>query len=74
MAKGFKVTDVGEAVEETYKRFEAALPYGVTVDQIADQPEVVTDAVERIHEGARRSAGDRAGRFVPVDRLALRAW
>ncbi|WP_438754074.1 efflux RND transporter permease subunit [Pararhizobium sp. O133] len=45
MAKGFKVTDVGAAVEETYQRFEAALPYGVAVDQIANQPEVVTDAV-----------------------------
>lgn len=45
MAKGFKVTDVGKAVEETYKRFEASLPYGVTVDQIANQPEVVTEAV-----------------------------
>ena len=45
MAKGYKVTDVGAAVEETYKRFETALPYGVTVAQIADQPEVVTEAV-----------------------------
>ncbi|MEK1931497.1 MAG: efflux RND transporter permease subunit, partial [Pararhizobium sp.] len=45
MAKGFKVTDVGAAVEETYRRFESALPYGVKVDQIANQPEVVTDAV-----------------------------
>ncbi|WP_341487854.1 efflux RND transporter permease subunit [Pararhizobium sp. A13] len=45
MAKGFKVTDVGAAVEETYKRFGSALPYGVKVDQIANQPEVVTDAV-----------------------------
>lgn len=45
MAKGFKVTDVGTAVEETYQRFEAALPYGVVVDQISNQPEVVTEAV-----------------------------
>ncbi len=45
MAKGYKVTDVGAAVEETYKRFETSLPYGVKVDQIADQPEVVTEAV-----------------------------
>ncbi|CAH2401611.1 efflux RND transporter permease subunit [Mesorhizobium escarrei] len=45
MAKGFNVTDVGEAVEATYHRFEEALPYGVSVDQIADQPEVVRDAV-----------------------------
>ncbi|QRM53284.1 efflux RND transporter permease subunit [Sinorhizobium sp. BG8] len=45
MAKGFKVTDVGKAVEETYARFESALPYGVTVDQISNQPEVVTEAI-----------------------------
>lgn len=45
MAKGFKVTDVGAAVEDTYKRFEASLPYGVAVDQIANQPHVVTDAI-----------------------------
>jgi multidrug efflux pump len=45
MARGYKVTDVGKAVEETYKRFEASLPYGVEVDQISNQPEVVTEAV-----------------------------
>ncbi|NRP72737.1 Toluene efflux pump membrane transporter TtgB [Ensifer psoraleae] len=45
MAKGFNVTDVGKAVEATYDRFESALPYGVSVDQIANQPEVVTDAI-----------------------------
>ncbi|RWK56661.1 efflux RND transporter permease subunit [Mesorhizobium sp.] len=45
MAKGFNVTDVGKDVEATYHRFEEALPYGVSVDQIADQPEVVRDAV-----------------------------
>ncbi|WP_064694222.1 efflux RND transporter permease subunit [Rhizobium aegyptiacum] len=45
MAKGFNVTDVGKDVEATYHRFEQALPYGVTVDQIANQPDVVTDAI-----------------------------
>ena len=50
MAKGFNVTDVGKAVEATYKRFEEALPYGVAVDQISDQPEVVTDAVSEFME------------------------
>ncbi|MFS2155503.1 efflux RND transporter permease subunit [Rhizobium sp. Rhizsp42] len=45
MAKGYKVTDVGKDVEATYKRFEEALPYGVSVDQISNQPDVVTDAV-----------------------------
>lgn len=45
MASGYKVTDVGRAVEETYKRFEAVLPYGAHIDQIANQPEVVTEAV-----------------------------
>ncbi len=45
MAKGYKVTDVGKDVEATYKRFEESLPYGVAVDQISNQPDVVTDAV-----------------------------
>lgn len=45
MAKGYNVTDVGKAVEATYERFESSLPYGVSVDQIANQPEVVTDAI-----------------------------
>ncbi|MGV6874056.1 efflux RND transporter permease subunit [Pseudochelatococcus sp. B33] len=45
MASGYKVTDVGRAVEETYRRFEAVLPYGAHIDQISNQPEVVTEAV-----------------------------
>ena len=45
MAPGFKVTDVGKDVEETYKRFEQSLPLGVAVEQISNQPEVVTEAV-----------------------------
>ncbi len=45
MAKGFNVVDVGKAVEATYERFESALPYGVQIDQISNQPEVVTEAV-----------------------------
>ncbi|MQW89351.1 efflux RND transporter permease subunit [Sinorhizobium saheli] len=45
MAKGHKVTDVGKAVEATYERFESALPYGVSVGQISNQPEVVTEAI-----------------------------
>jgi len=45
MAKGFKVTDVGKDVEATYERFEKSLPYGVAVDQISNQPDVVTDAI-----------------------------
>ncbi|MBW9117108.1 efflux RND transporter permease subunit [Rhizobium cauense] len=45
MAKGFKVTDVGKDVEATYHRFEESLPYGASVDQISNQPDVVTDAI-----------------------------
>ena len=45
MAKGFKVTDVGGDIEATYHRFEQALPYGVEVEQISNQPEVVTEAI-----------------------------
>ena len=50
MAKGFNVTDVGKAIEETYKRFETSLPYGVSVDQISDQPKVVSDAITEFME------------------------
>lgn len=45
MQNGYKVTDVGTWVEETYKRFESSLPYGVEVSQIANQPEVVHEAI-----------------------------
>ncbi|TCU22221.1 multidrug efflux pump subunit AcrB [Rhizobium azibense] len=45
MAKGFKVTDVGKDIEATYKRFDESLPYGVSVDQISNQPDVVTEAI-----------------------------
>lgn len=45
MAKGFKVTDVGHELEAAYARFEQTLPVGVSVEQISNQPEVVTEAV-----------------------------
>lgn len=45
MAPGFKVTDVGTSVEETYKHFAGSLPYGVSVDQVSNQPDVVREAV-----------------------------
>ncbi|AJD42909.1 efflux RND transporter permease subunit [Rhizobium sp. SEMIA 4085] len=45
MAKGFKVTDVGKDIEATYQRFDESLPYGVSVDQISNQPDVVTEAI-----------------------------
>lgn len=45
MQNGYKVTDVGTWVEETYQRFENALPVGVSVEQIANQPEVVHEAI-----------------------------
>lgn len=45
MANGFKVTDVGHDIEATYHRFEETLPVGVSVHQISNQPEVVTEAV-----------------------------
>lgn len=45
MAKGFKVTDVGDAVEETLERFGATLPIGLEVSQISNQPEVVREAI-----------------------------
>ncbi len=45
MAKGFKVTDVGTAVEATYERFRETLPVGVNIGQISNQPEVVREAM-----------------------------
>ncbi|MEC9463324.1 MAG: efflux RND transporter permease subunit, partial [Pseudomonadota bacterium] len=45
MAKGFKVTDVGHAVEQTLERFESTLPIGLEVSQISNQPEVVREAI-----------------------------
>lgn len=45
MAPGFNVIDVGKAVEASYDRFVEAMPIGVSVDQISNQPEVVTEAV-----------------------------
>ncbi len=45
MAPGFKVTDVGKAIEATYERFTASMPVGVSVDQISNQPEVVHEAI-----------------------------
>jgi multidrug efflux pump len=45
MAQGFKVTDVGHGVDATYEQFAQTLPFGVSVEQISNQPEVVTEAV-----------------------------
>ncbi|MFD1746798.1 efflux RND transporter permease subunit [Rhizobium helianthi] len=45
MQNGFKVTDVGKWIEETYSNFENTLPYGVEISQIANQPEVVHEAI-----------------------------
>ena len=45
MAKGFKVTDVGTAVEATYETFKNTLPVGVNLGQISNQPEVVSEAM-----------------------------
>ncbi|MHB2265780.1 efflux RND transporter permease subunit [Aliihoeflea sp. PC F10.4] len=45
MASGYNVTDVGANVEATYRALEQTMPYGVEIDQIANQPEVVTDAI-----------------------------
>ena len=57
MAQGFKVTDVGASVEDTYKRFEATLPIGVHVDQISNQPEVVKEAVGEFTEALVEALG-----------------
>ncbi|WP_088348889.1 MULTISPECIES: efflux RND transporter permease subunit [Rhodomicrobium] len=45
MAKGAKVTDVGKAIEAALTKVKAALPLGLELGQIADQPDVVTKYV-----------------------------
>lgn len=45
MQNGYKVTDVGKWIEETYSTFDKTLPYGVQISQIANQPEVVHEAI-----------------------------
>lgn len=45
MQNGYKVTDVGKWIEGTYRNFETSLPYGVEVSQVANQPEVVHEAI-----------------------------
>jgi multidrug efflux pump len=45
MAKGFNVTKVGADLHEVLKKLETELPVGMSLGQIADQPEVVSKYV-----------------------------
>jgi multidrug efflux pump subunit AcrB len=45
MAKGAKVTDVGQGIHAALERVTRDLPLGLELGQIADQPEVVTKYV-----------------------------
>jgi len=50
MAKGANILELGEAVKAATAEFMAAVPQGIDVEQIADQPEVVDHAVtEFVH-------------------------
>ena len=50
MAPGFNVTTVGADVHKVLAAFETTLPVGVAVEQISDQPAVVTDAIHEFAE------------------------
>ncbi|CAN5384764.1 efflux RND transporter permease subunit [soil metagenome] len=44
-AKGANILDLGKEVEKATAQFMAAVPQGIEVEQIADQPKVVEEAV-----------------------------
>ena len=46
IAKGGNVPDLGETVSKRMKQLQAALPVGVDVHVVADQPEVVRSSIE----------------------------
>jgi hypothetical protein len=46
MAKGGNILEVGAAVAAEMAKIRQALPVGVTVEQVADQPHVVSQSIE----------------------------
>jgi multidrug efflux pump len=67
--KGANILELGKDVANATAEFMKAVPQGINVDLIADQPKVVEHAVgEFLHRGA----GDRAVRFLRCARLAHR--
>ena len=50
MAKGANILELGEAIKKATSEFMAAVPQGIEIEQIADQPKVVEHAVsEFVH-------------------------
>ncbi len=45
MQRGNNIVEYGKEVDEVLKQFQLELPEGVTIERIADQPEVVSDSI-----------------------------
>ena len=72
---GFNVTDVGAAVESDLQAHRAGRCRSASSSaRSPTRPQVVSRCDRRVPAGARRGARHRAGRLVPVARLARRAW
>ena len=50
MGKGFNVTAVGEKLHAALKAYEQTLPYGVSLGQVSDQPDVVRHSIDEFAE------------------------
>ena len=71
-AKGANILELGKDVAGATAEFMKAVPQGINVEQIADQPKVVEHAVERVRALLHRGAGDRAVRLLRRAGLAHR--
>ena len=72
MAKGANILDFGKAVGAATDEFMAAVPQGIDIEQIADQPRVVDHAIVEFVRSFAEALGHRARRQLPVARLAHR--
>ncbi|BCH29491.1 cation efflux system protein [Mesorhizobium sp. L-8-10] len=57
MAGGANILKLGEDVEAAVKRIEAALPQGIDLEQIADQPHVVDHAIDEFTKSFAEALG-----------------
>ena len=71
-AKGANILELGKDVENATNDFMKAVPQGIDVEQIADQPKVVEHAVGEFVHSFIEALGDRAVRLLPRARLAHR--
>jgi len=62
-AKGANILELGKDVAAATAEFMKAVPQGINVDRIADQPEVGRACRQRIRAFLHRGAGDRAVRL-----------